>query len=62
MTITKVEIVDGCISCGICEQTCPEVFEIPDTARVKAGADLNKFEAKIKEAAEACPVAVIKVS
>jgi ferredoxin len=62
MAISKVEIVDGCISCGICEQTCPEVFEVPDTAHVKAGADLNKNEAKVKEAAEACPVSVIKVS
>ena len=62
MAIAKVEILDGCISCGICEQTCPEVFEIPDTAHVKAGADLNKYEAKIKEAAEACPVTVIQVS
>jgi ferredoxin len=62
MAISKVEIVDGCISCGICEQSCPEVFEMPDTAHVKTGVDLNKFEAKIKEAAEACPVSVIKVS
>ena len=21
---------DGCISCGLCESTCPEVFQIAD--------------------------------
>jgi len=61
MAIKKVTIEDGCISCALCEQTCPEVFEMPDTAKVKEGVDFNKYEAKIKEAAEGCPVNVIKV-
>jgi ferredoxin len=61
MAITKVTILDGCISCGVCESICPEVFEISDIAKIKAGVDLNKFEEKIKEAADSCPVTVIKV-
>jgi len=61
MAITKVTIEDGCTACGICEQTCPEVFEMEDVAVVKAGADLAANEAKIREAAEGCPVTVIKV-
>lgn len=61
LAISKVEIIDGCISCGVCESTCPEVFEMPDTAHVKAGVDFNQFEDKVKEAAAACPVAVIMV-
>ncbi|OGB90114.1 4Fe-4S ferredoxin [candidate division WOR-1 bacterium RIFCSPHIGHO2_01_FULL_53_15] len=61
MAISKVEIIDGCISCGVCEQTCPEVFEMPDIARVKAGVNFNQFEDKIKESAGACPVSVIIV-
>ncbi|MFA6169655.1 MAG: ferredoxin [Candidatus Margulisiibacteriota bacterium] len=61
MTVSKVTILDGCISCALCEQICPEVFEIPETAKVKAGVDLNKFEDKIREAADSCPVSVIKV-
>jgi ferredoxin len=62
MAISKVTIEDGCTACGICEQTCPEVFEMKDdTAAVKAGADLAANEDKIKEAADACPVTVIKV-
>ena len=55
---------DGCISCGLCEGTCPSVFRIaedglgevldhPETAEELAGA---------LEAAGCCPVAVIHVS
>ncbi len=61
MAIKKVTIEDGCISCALCEQTCPEVFEMPDTAKVKNGVDLNKYEAKIREVAKSCPVKVIRV-
>lgn len=61
MAISKVTILDGCISCALCEQICPEVFEIPDIAKVKPGVDLNQFEEKIREAASSCPVTVIKV-
>lgn len=62
MAISKVTIDDGCIVCSLCEQICPEVFEVTDTAKVKSGVDLNANEPKIKEAAESCPVAVIKVA
>ena len=56
MAITKVWInEDACIGCGICEDTCPEVFELNDVAKVKEKADFNKFEEEIKEAAESCP-------
>ena len=61
MAISKITIEDGCTSCTLCEQICPEVFEITDLAQVKAGVDLNKFEDKIKEAADSCPVTVIKI-
>jgi ferredoxin len=61
MAVSKVTIEEGCISCGLCEQICPEVFEMPDTAVVKSGVDLNKYADKIKEAAESCPVSIIKV-
>ena len=61
MAIAKITIEDGCTSCGLCEQICPEVFEVPDGAKVKSGVDLNKFADQIKEAAESCPVSVIKI-
>lgn len=56
MAITKVWIEeDTCTGCGICEDTCPEVFELNDVAEVKENADFNKFKEEIKEAAEDCP-------
>lgn len=60
MAITKVWIEEGCISCRLCEDICPNVFEAPDEAEVKADADFETNEDCIKEAAESCPVEVIK--
>jgi len=60
MAISKIWIEEGCTSCSLCEDTCPEVFEMPDIAVVKEGVDLNAFEDEIKEAAISCPVEVIK--
>ena len=61
MAISRVWIEDGCISCGLAEAICPEVFKIVDNSpnTVIEGADLSSFEAKIKEAAESCPINVI---
>jgi len=68
MPISRVWIEDGCLSCGLAESICPEVFkvvenadfEVVDSNTVIEDVDLSKFEAKIKEAAENCPVDVIK--
>lgn len=62
MAIASVAIEDGCTGCALCEQICPKVFEMSsDVAKVKSGADFNANEEKIKEAADSCPVTVIKV-
>ena len=60
MAITKVWIEEGCTSCGLCEEICPEVFKLKDQATVIEGVNYSDYEAKIKEAAESCPVEVIK--
>ena len=60
MAITKVWIEEGCSSCGLCEEICPEVFKQEDQAIVIEGVNYSDYEAKIKEAAESCPVEVIK--
>jgi ferredoxin len=61
MAITRVWIEEGCISCGNSEDHCPEVFKVEgEGAIVIEGVDYSPLEAKIKEAAEGCPVAVIK--
>jgi ferredoxin len=63
VAISSVTIEDGCTACALCEQICPEVFEMAgDVAKVKEGADFNANEEKVKEAADSCPVTVIKVS
>jgi ferredoxin len=56
-----VRIVPGCISCGSCEAICPKVFEVTDIARVKPHGDLEENAELIREAADMCPVSVIKV-
>ena len=62
MGIKKVWIEDGCTVCNLCEDTCPEVFEMTDdTCVVKDGADFNAHEDEIREAAESCPVEVIMI-
>ncbi len=56
----KVYIEPGCITCGTCEAVCPQVFKVTDVSHVVEGADLVVHEELIKEAAEICPVSVIK--
>ncbi|HCY01136.1 MAG TPA: 4Fe-4S ferredoxin [Bacteroidales bacterium] len=60
MAIKKVWIDEGCISCGLCEDISPEVFKMEDVAVVIEGVDYSEFEDGIKEAADDCPVEVIK--
>ena len=60
MSIKKVWIEEGCTACGMCEGTCPEVFRIEDLATVIPGVNYSEYEDGIKEAADSCPVEVIK--
>lgn len=61
MAITKVWIEEGCTVCNLCEDTCPEVFEVgDDDCTVKDGVDFSAHEAEIEQAAEECPVEIIK--
>ena len=50
----------GCISCGLCEATCPEVFRIADDGLAEVYNQPDKdHEEAAKEAADSCPVSVI---
>lgn len=60
MAITKVWIEKGCTACGLCEEICPEVFKVEDEATVIEGVNYSDYEEGIREAAENCPVEVIK--
>jgi len=55
----KVYIKPGCISCGSCQFTAPQVFEVTDVSRVKPDADIEEYASVIKLAAQHCPVQVI---
>lgn len=61
MAISKVWIEEGCTACGLCEDTCPEVFELGDEiTTLKEGVDFNEYEELIQQAADECPVEVIQ--
>jgi ferredoxin len=60
MAIKKVWIEEGCTACGLCEEICPEVFKMEDEATVIEGVNYSNYEEQIKEAAESCPVEIIK--
>lgn len=59
--MAKVTVdVSLCVGCGLCEQNCPEVFEMKDdgVAHVKT----NKCSScDLKDVADQCPVNAITV-
>lgn len=59
MALKKVEIIEGCIACGLCVEICPEVFVMDDLATVIPGVNYSDYEPQVIEAAESCPVEVI---
>ena len=59
--IKRVFITPGCISCGTCEAVCPRVFKVKATAEVLPDAKPNDDNELVREAADLCPVNVIKV-
>lgn len=49
-----------CIGCGACEETCPEVFELPgDTSQVKLEPVPEGLQDAALAAEEGCPVGAI---
>ncbi len=54
---------DACTGCGLCVETCAEVFEMvdDDVAKVKADPVPASAEETAKQAAEDCPSEAIKV-
>ncbi|MCM8760172.1 MAG: ferredoxin [Candidatus Omnitrophica bacterium] len=57
----NVRIDDSlCTGCGLCVDTCPEVFEMPEAvSTVKSPVVPEELADKVKEAAESCPVEAI---
>ena len=53
-----------CIGCGLCEATCPSVFELSEESCAKAVEEEvpPELEACCTEAAENCPVDAIEIA
>jgi len=53
---------DTCTGCGLCPDTCPEVFEMDeDTAKVKVDTVPPEAADTCREAMEGCPVEAISI-
>jgi ferredoxin len=58
----KVRVEDTCTSCGLCCDTCPDVFEMgPDKAEVKVEEVPPEFEDAVQQATDECPVEAIVI-
>lgn len=57
-----VRIEDTCTACGLCVDTCPEVFEMgEDMAQVIVDEVAAEHEDAVQQAADECPVEAIIV-
>ena len=54
---------DGCIACGLCESTCPQVFRMADDGLAEIYTDPvpASEEESATEARDNCPVSVISI-
>lgn len=53
---------EGCISCGICVNTCPEVFQFDEDDKSEVISEpTSSNENEVQTAADSCPVSVIHV-
>ncbi len=56
----KVRVTDDCIACGLCVDTCPDVFEMGDEfAQVIVEEVPEDHQEAVRQAAEECPVEAI---
>ena len=55
---------EGCIACGVCPDTCPEVFRMADDGLAEVYVDEIPKEAEdsANEAEDSCPVSVITIN
>lgn len=58
----NVRVEDNCTACGLCVDTCPEVFEMgPQIAQVIVNEVPAELEDLVQQAADECPVEAIVV-
>ena len=57
-----VKIEDTCTACGLCVDTCPEVFDLGDEMAIVIVDEVPKeYEEAVQQAADECPVEAIIV-
>jgi ferredoxin len=60
--IMIVKIEDTCTACGLCVDTCPEVFDMGDEMAIVIVNEVPKeHEEAVQQAADECPVEAIIV-
>jgi len=60
--LMKVRVTDECIACGLCVDTCPDVFEMGDEyAEVIVDEVPAEAEEAVRQAAEDCPSEAIVI-
>jgi ferredoxin len=58
----KARIEDTCTACGLCCDTCPDVFEMgDDLATVLLSEVPEQYRELVQQAADECPVGAIIV-
>jgi ferredoxin len=58
----KATVDESCTACGLCVETCPEVFEMgDDIAQVKVAEVPEAAQDSCREAADNCPVEAITI-
>jgi ferredoxin len=58
----NVRIEDTCTACGLCVDTCPEVFDMGDDMAVVIVDDVpEEYEDAVQQAADECPVEAIVI-
>ena len=57
-----VTIEDTCTACGLCVDTCPDVFDMGDEMAIILVDEVpEEFEDAVQQAADECPVEAIIV-
>lgn len=58
----KAQIEPGCIACGLCVNTCPEVFRFGSDGLAEAYAEVTEdLKDSATGARDDCPVSVISI-